>query len=191
MVEETNARRESHVVADPGAVATFLGAPSTHGAGICEAARIDTHGAMVFLAGDRAYKVKRAVRFPYMDFSTLARRGAACAREVADLLDRRGAQGFVRRCHGVLHLRNVCLIDGRPTLFDAIEFNDAIACVDLLYDLAFLLMDLEQRGLRAEANLVLNRHVRDEADLAGLAALPCFLSCRAASATRASRRSAP
>ncbi len=44
--------------------------------------RIDTHGAIIFLAGDRAYKIKRAVRLPYLDFSTLARRRAACEREV-------------------------------------------------------------------------------------------------------------
>ena len=99
-------------------------------------------------------------------------------RDVTGLLDRRHADGFVRRCHGDLHLRNICLIDGRPTLFDAIEFNDAIACVDILYDLAFLLMDLERRGLRGEANLLLNRWLRDEADLAGLAAAPDFRRVR-------------
>jgi predicted kinase len=104
----------------------------------------------------------------------------AALKDVAALLDRRREAGFVRRCHGDLHLRNICLIAGRPTLFDAIEFNDAIACVDVLYDLAFLLMDLDRRGLAAEANLVLGRYLRDEADYEGLAALPLFLSCRAA-----------
>ena len=56
----------------------------------------------------------------------------------APLLDRRRAAGFVRQCHGDLHLRNIVLLDGEPTPFDAIEFNDAIACGDVLYDLAFL-----------------------------------------------------
>ncbi len=64
----------------------------------------------------------------------------------ADLLDRREAAGKVRRCHGDLHLRNICLLDGEPRLFDCIEFNDRIATIDVLYDLAFLLMDLWHRG---------------------------------------------
>jgi uncharacterized protein len=57
---------------------------------------------------------------------------------VGGLLDRRGAEGKVRRCHGDLHLRNICLLDGKPTLFDCLEFSDALASIDVLYDLAFL-----------------------------------------------------
>ena len=68
---------------------------------------------------------------------------------VRPVLLKRGEAGFVRRCHGDLHLRNIVLIDGEPTLFDAVEFSDEIASGDVLYDLAFLLMDLEERGLRA------------------------------------------
>jgi len=292
----------SHVTADQSEVAAFLARPQTHGGVPVE--RIDTHAAMVFLAGDLAYKVKRAVDYPYMDFSTLARRRAACEREieinrrtapqiylgarpivrgadggltlngageavewavvmrrfdqaglfdrlaqagrltpalllrladevaefheraepvpeqagelgwvvdenagefaerpelfapdraerltaaartalerVAGLLEDRRARGLVRRCHGDLHLRNVCLIDGQPTLFDAIEFNDAIACIDVLYDFAFLLMDLDHRGLRPAANQVFNRYLQRSGDLESLAALPLFLSLRAA-----------
>ena len=63
------------------------------------------------------------------------------------LLETRRAAGKVRRCHGDLHLRNICLVDGEPTLFDCLEFSDALASIDVLYDLAFLLMDLEHRGL--------------------------------------------
>ena len=298
-------RASGHVVADQSEAAAFLAAPATHGGAAVE--RIDTHAAMVFLAGGRAYKIKRAVKFPYMDFSTLELRRANCEQEVAlnrrtapdlylgavpivrgerglglggdgeviewvvamrrfdqdglfdrlaergaltpvlmraaadaaaalhadaevlqkgagggaagmawvvddnieefgerrdlfaspgtaslataaraalarltPLLDRRMNGGFVRRCHGDLHLRNICLIDGRPTLFDAIEFNDRLSCIDVLYDLAFLLMDLEHRGLRPFANLVFNRYLGRSADVAGLAALPLFLSSRAA-----------
>ena len=98
----------------------------------------------------------------------------------AGLLEQRKARGLVRRCHGDLHLRNVCLIAGQPTLFDAIEFNDAIACIDVFYDLAFLLMDLDHRGLRPAANLVFNRYLRRSGDLDALPALPLFLSLRAA-----------
>ena len=301
------AEDSAHLVADQSAVAAFLGDPATHGGQPVE--RIDTHAAMVFLAGARAYKIKRAVKFPYMDFSTLARRKWACEREIElnrrtapslylgafpitrtgdgrlalgsegeaiewavemqrfdqaglfdklahagaltarlmteladtivrfhaladpldpetaphagaaglrwvleetldefgerpDLfaasdvdglahasraqlsktearLDERLRQGFVRRCHGDLHLRNICLVDGAPTLFDCIEFNDTLACIDVLYDLAFLLMDLDHRGLRPLANLVLNRYLQQTGDLSGLGVLPLFLAARA------------
>ena len=81
------------------------------------------------------------------------------------LLDERRASGFVRQCHGDLHLRNIVLLDGRPTLFDGVEFNDKISCTDVLYDLAFLLMDLWRRGLPRHANAVWNRYLADTGDL--------------------------
>jgi aminoglycoside phosphotransferase family enzyme/predicted kinase len=300
----------SHLVEDQSAAIAFLADPRSHGGAAVE--RYDTHGAVVVLAGERAYKLKRAVRFPYMDFSTLALRRRACeaelrlnrrtapslylavepivrhpsgelalggegetvdwvvamrrfasealfdrmaergalapalVRELADavlrlhgaaevvrgqggaagiarviegndrglaeakpgrvdqgaraalkersaatlarlgpLLEARREGGLVRQCHGDLHLGNVCLFEDRPTIFDAIEFNEQLSCIDVLYDLAFLLMDLEHRGLRALANLALNRYLSEGAragalgDLAGLAALPLFLACRA------------
>ena len=297
-----------HVAQDQSDVIAFLGASATHGG--AEVQRIDTHGAVVFLAGERVYKIKRAVAFPYMDFSTLDRRLAACEAEVrlnrrtapkiylgilpivrggdgqlalgepdsalddvvewavlmrrfrqsaifdamaktgalneehmrdlaeavsqfhrsaearptdeaadrmraiaeeniaelredtdlfaadvidelesltrkaldthAALLDRRGREGRVRHCHGDLHLRNICLIDGSPVLFDAIEFNDNLAISDVFYDLAFLLMDLDHRGLRPLASTVLNRYLEQTADYEGLAALGLFQSVRAA-----------
>jgi uncharacterized protein len=102
--------------------------------------------------------------------------------KVRPLLLKRGEGGFVRRCHGDLHLRNIVLLDGEATLFDAVEFSDEIATGDVLYDLAFLLMDLEERGLRAAANRLFNRYLAPEPSeaLTGLAALPLFLSLRAA-----------
>jgi uncharacterized protein len=286
-------------------VLAFLADPATHGGEKVQ--RIDTHAASVFLAGDRALKIKRAVRFPFLDYSTLAKRKRACEAELAvnapyapeiyrgvvavtreaggklaiggkgtpvewavemrrfdekrtldhltgeidealadalglavaeaharaqpveaapwiaaigsyigehaealrkypdlfarpeiDTLERlgrtsyqhilpllrdRGQRGLIRRIHGDLHLGNIVLIDGRPVLFDAIEFSDIIASGDVLYDLGFLLMDLLERGLALPANVVLNRYLaqthRTE-DLDGLAALPFFLSLRAA-----------
>jgi len=284
----------------------FLANPRTHG--LSEAVvRIDTANAVVFLAGRDAYKVKRAVKYPFMDLSTLEKRKEACEAEIAvnrdnapsiyvealpivrdgeslklggegqivewvahlrrfnetltldrvaeragisdEIVDKlaaairrshaqaplrdaraathsletyieqndaafalwpdlfpaasatrltqdsrlafavarpvmlsRGGMGLVRRCHGDLHLRNIVLIDGEPTLFDAIEFSDEIASGDVLYDLAFLLMDLQERGLRLAANRLFNRYLATAPPPAipGLAALPLFMSLRAA-----------
>ena len=293
---------------DQGEVFAFLDDPRTYGL-FAPVTRIDTHGAVVFLAGKDVYKVKRAIRFSFMDFSTLEKRHAACeaeivvnrgnapelylgvvpitrdheilriggdgqviewavhllrfdenatldrlaaqgplgpvlidklaqavlaahrraapkdglaatrllrrfleetANELGDLPDlfpsksgsafghaliaafdqaeplllRRGAQGQVRHCHGDLHLGNLVLIGGAPILFDAIEFDEAIATSDILYDLAFLLMDLCERGLRIDANRLMNRYLSLSTDeslqIEGLAALPVFLSMRAA-----------
>ncbi len=74
------------------------------------------------------------------------------------------------------------MLNGEPTLFDALEFSDEIASGDVLYDLAFLLMDLEELGLRPAANRLFNRYLAPEPPeaMAGLAALPLFLSLRAA-----------
>ena len=96
------------------------------------------------------------------------------------LLDQRRASGRVRQCHGDLHLGNICLVDGQPTLFDCIEFSKLISCIDVLYDLAFLLMDLRHRGLRQQCGLVINRYLDLTADDEGLPLLPLFMSQRAA-----------
>lgn len=111
---------------------------------------------------------------------TVNREATAAHERVAALLDERREQGFVRHCHGDLHLRNICLLDGHPALFDAIEFNDDLSRIDVLYDLAFLIMDLIHRGLAAEASLVFNAYLGQRGDYAGLGAFPLFLSCRAA-----------
>jgi uncharacterized protein len=288
-------------------VFALLGNPATHGGQAVK--RIDTHGAAVFLTRDYAYKVKRAVRFPYLDYSTLDLRKAACEAEIeinrpyapdiylgvvpitleasgqlaldgrgtprewavkmrrfnesmtldhladqrridrplaealgrtvaaahkdarpADplswisslattidehaaafsevpelflpkdvealtrgshtsfenvkpLLIERGRLGLVRRVHGDLHLGNIALILGRPVLFDAIEFSTLIGSGDVLYDLAFLLMDLVERRLRPAASTVFNRYLTEThriEDIDALATFPFFLSLRAA-----------
>jgi aminoglycoside phosphotransferase family enzyme/predicted kinase len=284
-------------------VFAFLTDPATHP----HVHRIDTHAASVFLEGDRALKIKRAVRFSFLDYSTLEKRKAACDEEIkinrqfapqiyhrvvpitqdkdgsldidgkgtpveyaiemtrfdesqtidhlaeagpldpdlvdaiADaiaashlieplapaepwinsipgiiegntaafreaacfaavdiddlreaslsmfsklrgLLELRGRQGYVRRCHGDLHLANIVLIDHKPVLFDAIEFDPDIASIDVLYDLAFPMMDLIRYGRQAAANALLNRYLRQTAieNLDALAALPLFMSLRSA-----------
>lgn len=102
------------------------------------------------------------------------------------LLDGRAAEGFARHCHGDLHLGNILIEEGKPILFDCIEFNDALSDIDVQYDLAFLLMDLDFRRRRDAAGRVLNAYL-DEAGRTfgeglwtGLAALPLMLSVRAA-----------
>ena len=75
------------------------------------------------------------------------------------------------------------MLDGEPVAFDAIEFDPLVASGDVLYDLAFLLMDLVERGLPEAANGVLNGYfaaARRDEDCEGLAALPLFMSLRAA-----------
>ncbi|CAA7626469.1 AAA family ATPase [Magnetospirillum sp. UT-4] len=282
----------------------FLGRAATHGG--ARPQRVDTHISAVFLAGDRAWKLKRAVRLPFLDFSTVEQRHAACAAELAvnaaaapdlylgvvpvtrgedghlaiggagtvvdwlvemrrfdqrtlfsrlaagqgldrhrihalteavwrfhraaavrpdkggvagltwtidtnaatmaglpdfipparardlaeasrtalarlaPLLEARRAEGRVRRCHGDLHLGNICLFQGRPTLFDAIEFSEDIGCIDVFYDLAFLLMDLDRRGRRGLASTAMNHYLDLSGDYGAVALLPLFLSLRAA-----------
>ena len=292
------------------AVFELLGNPATYRLpATAKIVRHQTHAAIVFLGGDRALKVKRAVRYPFLDFSSLEKRKAACEAELAinrkfapqlyrrivpitresngalaldgsgepvewavemvrfdeertldrlaqrgelderllaklaiavaamhqcaepaeptpwiaalqqfianntsifrrhpelfgeaevvdlehqslaafqrlrPLLIERGQQGLIRRGHGDLHLGNIAVLDGEPVAFDALEFDPLIASGDLLYDLAFLLMDLLEFERQAAANQVLNGYyaaARRAADCDGIAALPFFMSLRAA-----------
>jgi uncharacterized protein len=103
---------------------------------------------------------------------------AAALSTQVGLLEARRTAGRVRRCHGDLHLGNICVIDGQPTLFDCIEFSDLIACSDVLYDLSFLLMDLRHRGLTQKCALVFNRYIDVSGDEEGVPLLPLFTSRR-------------
>lgn len=138
----------------------------------------------------------RPALFPASAIDQLADATGRLLDRHAPLLDRRRAAGFVRHAHGDLHLRNICLYQGRTTVFDAIEFDPALAIIDVFYDLAYLLMDLDARGLRPQANRLLNRYLQITGDHAGLAPLPLFLSLRAAvrakvSAAAAALQTAP
>jgi aminoglycoside phosphotransferase family enzyme/predicted kinase len=98
----------------------------------------------------------------------------------AALLDGRARGGRVRHGHGDLHLRNIAMIDGTPVPFDCLEFDRELATTDVLYDLAFLLMDLWERGARHPANIVFNRYLDlSPEDEAGVALIPLMLSIRA------------
>jgi uncharacterized protein len=91
----------------------------------------------------------------------------------------RVAGGFIRRCHGDLHLGNICLWNGKPVPFDALEFDEVLATIDVGYDFAFLLMDLDHRAGRPAANRVMNRYVARNGDAKITGGFPVFLSQRA------------
>lgn len=80
-------------------------------------------------------------------------------RELESFFEKRKEAGMIRECHGDLHLRNIALVDGVVTPFDAIEFNPYFRWIDVISDLAFLLMDLEYTGQKALANRLLNRYL--------------------------------
>lgn len=85
----------------------------------------------------------------------------------------------VKLLHGDLHLGNICLFEGKPTLFDGIEFSDLYACCDCFADFAFLLMDLEENGSKHLFQLALNTYLELTDDFEGLTLLPLYLSYRA------------
>src|SRR6266536_2591192 len=167
-------------------VFAFLTDPATHPL----VDRIDTHAASVFLEGDRALKIKRAVRFPFLDYSTLEKRKAACDEEIK--INHPFAPQIYRRVVPITQGNDGSLdIDGdgapveyaiemarfderQTVLFDAIEFDPIIASVDVLYDLAFPVMDFIRYHRQAAANALLNRYLAmtPVENLDALAALP-------------------
>jgi len=118
--------------------------------------------------------------FPREEMSVFNARFRQALSRLAPLLDARARAGRVRRCHGDLHLRNICTIDDEPVLFDCLEFDESLGTTDVLYDLAFLLMDLWHRGLEEFANSVLNRYLDLTEEKDGLPALSFFMAVRAA-----------
>jgi aminoglycoside phosphotransferase family enzyme/predicted kinase len=125
---------------------------------------------------------RTAACFPAGDIDQVAEASLSALSRKRALLEQRGRQGFVRRCHGDLHLANIVLIDHKPVLFDAIEFDAVIASVDVLYDLAFAVMDFIRYDRHAAANALLNRYLAKTSseNVDALAALPLFMSLRAA-----------
>ncbi|WP_435404674.1 AAA family ATPase [Marinobacter sediminicola] len=96
-----------------------------------------------------------------------------------DLIAQRRADGYVRECHGDLHLANITVYEGEVTVFDCIEFNEPFRWIDVINDLAFLLMDLESRNESALANLVLNTYLEYRGDFEALPLLPLYKAYRA------------
>jgi aminoglycoside phosphotransferase family enzyme/predicted kinase len=133
-----------------------------------------------------------ATRLGAADVSRVIAETDAAFAASGPLLEQRRAAGFARHCHGDLHLGNILLQDGQPVLFDCIEFNDLLSEIDVLYDVAFLFMDLWRRGRREAANRAFNAYLDEAARCfpdalwGGLAALPLFLSARASVRTHVS-----
>lgn len=100
--------------------------------------------------------------------------------ELSATLERRRREGRVRCCHGDLRLANICLFGDQPTLFDAIEFCPRLNCIDVLHDLAFVLMDLRHHGVPELATRLLGSYLAHAAEPEDCRPLPLFLSLRAA-----------
>jgi uncharacterized protein len=94
-------------------------------------------------------------------------------------LQKRKAGGFVRECHGDLHLHNMALFDGKLLFFDAIEFNPYLNHIDVISDLAFVLMDFEYRGLHRQSRRILNRYLERTGDYGAVPLLPIYKTYRA------------
>lgn len=124
-------------------------------------------------------RAARDAGLPKGDVDAWEEAAIAALRDRAEWLDHRRRQGFVRRAHGDLHLGNLCLWQGGPVPFDALEFDEDLATIDLGYDLAFLLMDLDVRAGSAAACRVLGRYVGRTGDAELVRGLPAFLSLRA------------
>jgi aminoglycoside phosphotransferase family enzyme len=92
---------------------------------------------------------------------------------------RRQAEGFIRPCHGDLHLKNIMLIDDKPCIFDCIEFSDEFRIIDTMNDVAFLVMDCDAHE-RADLGLrFLSRYLEHTGDYSGLSLLNLYLFYRA------------
>lgn len=94
-------------------------------------------------------------------------------------LAQRKAEGFIRECHGDIYLDNVTMVDGKVTLFDCIEFNEAFRWIDVMSDVAFMAMDIEDRGLPALAQRFVNGYLEHTGDYAGLLLLNYYKAYRA------------
>ncbi|WMS42636.1 AAA family ATPase [Acuticoccus sp. MNP-M23] len=143
--------------------------------------RPDQVASMRALAAQLAQDLTGQLTTPALKTAVAAWAGAtdALIARHARLLEARARHGFVRLCHGDLHLSNICLWQGKPTPFDALEFAETMATIDVLHDLAFVLVDLEQRGRDDLSSRLLSRYLEWTRDYGGLALLPLFKGLRA------------
>lgn len=95
------------------------------------------------------------------------------------LLVERKVQGFIRECHGDLHLRNLAWVDDAPLAFDCLEFNPDLYWIDVINEIAFLVMDLDDHEQPAMAQRLLNSYLEKTGDYMGVTLLPFYLVYRA------------
>ncbi|MFJ4143947.1 bifunctional aminoglycoside phosphotransferase/ATP-binding protein [Pseudomonas sp. NPDC089734] len=95
------------------------------------------------------------------------------------LLAQRKAEGFIRECHGDIHLGNATVIDGNVVLFDCIEFNEPFRMTDVYADIGFLAMDLEDRGLKSLSRRLISQYLELSGDYQGLEVLNFYKAYRA------------
>ena len=95
------------------------------------------------------------------------------------VLAARKVGGFVRECHGDLHLGNIAWFNGAPQIFDGIEFDPNLRWIDVMNEVAFVVMDLDERGRPDYAHRFLDRYLQASGDYAGLQALPFYRVYRA------------
>lgn len=119
---------------------------------------------------DPALRLKLGRLEEWVDNSCSTRRG---------VMDFRQRSGFVRECHGDLHLGNMVLIDGRIRLFDCLEFNEQFRWIDVMSEIAFVVMDFDYHGQRELGYQFLNAYLSKTGDYAGLELLPLYLVYRA------------
>ena len=98
---------------------------------------------------------------------------------LASRFEARRQAGFIRECHGDLHLGNITLVDGRVRIFDCIEFNPRLRWIDVMNEVAFLAMDLTQRGHPGLAYRFINRYLEHTGDYAGVDLLSYYMVYRA------------
>ena len=143
-------------------------------------------GALGYTIATNETSLRRAPRLEASAVRRLIERTRISLDALSPLLESRRPAGFGRQCHGDLHLGNILLEGGRPIPFDCIEFNDQLSRIDVLYDVAFPIMDLAVRDRDEATNRLLNAYLDEAArgmpssQWEGLAALPLFLSVRAA-----------
>lgn len=123
---------------------------------------------------------------PFFDATQLELWGEQEWLKITPLMAQRKQQGFIRECHGDLHLGNIALFENRVTPFDGIEFNSALRWIDVMSDVAFLVMDLEQRNLKPLAYRFLNRYLSRTGDYSGISLLRYYLVYRALVRTKVS-----
>lgn len=103
----------------------------------------------------------------------------SCYERLEPLLSERKAKGFIRECHGDIHLNNAAILDGKVVIFDCIEFNEPFRFTDVTADIAFLIMDLEDRKLNTFANRLLNNYLEETGDYQSLLLMNFYKAYRA------------